>query len=127
MAIRVFPISETSPRRRPCTPFEIPRQPPEPLGHVGLVDDGVTAVDRLGAMPRDLHRDRARHTGAFEVVHGGAAQVMKQPARTTSFLAGDLPGACDVADLLAISMEDKGHDPTFAFLHFLRVDELALD
>ncbi len=33
----------------PTSSLQKPRQPLQPLGHVGLVDDGVAAVDGFGA------------------------------------------------------------------------------
>ena len=64
-------------------------------------------ANRLGPVSSDLHRDRARHTGTFEVAHGGAAQVMKQPPGTARFLAGKLACARDAAELSATASDRK--------------------
>jgi hypothetical protein len=52
---------------------------------------------------------------------------MKQLAWTPRLLAGDVPGAGDAAEFLAVSVEDKRYDATLALLYLLRVDELPLD
>jgi len=73
----------------PTSPTQEPHQPLQALGHGGLVDDGVTQVDRFRLVAGDLHGDGAgvvghRYLISPRSVHSGAVrgrpQAQERPA-----------------------------------------------
>ena len=68
----------------------------------------VAPIDRLRLVPDDRHGDRSRHASTLERPDGGPAHVMHQRTGTPSGLAGVPPRRPEVADALAVPMEDNG-------------------
>ena len=66
-------------------------QPLDGDAKISLVGNGVASIDGFGLVPGQLHRDGAGHACAFEIADGGAAQVVRDAARTARLAAGSLP------------------------------------
>ena len=87
-------------------------QTSKPLSEIGLINDIVSSIDRLGLVPGDLHRDAPWHAGSLEVPHGGSSQVVGYPPWTPGSPTGDFPRCLEAPDRLSVAIEDPGTDDT---------------
>src|SRR5262245_55369235 len=56
-------------------------------GHsqVSVVRNRIPQIDRFGLVTGQFHRDRAGYASAFQISHGGPAQIVRNPAGTSGF------------------------------------------
>src|SRR5215831_12242913 len=78
---------------------------------VGLDHDRVPAIDGFGPVTDELHGCSARNSGAFEVPHRRATQVMRHEAGNACRPTSTLPCAVQILNRLAVpAKEDPGHN-----------------
>ena len=95
-----------------------PRQPLQPLGHVGLVDDSIPPIHRFRLVPGDLHGDGAGDSSALQIADGRPPEVMEQSLGAARLPARDLPRLGEGPDLPTVSVENEGDDALAALLGF---------
>src|SRR5262249_49330704 len=74
---------------------------------VRLTHDVVAIEDGAGAVPGDGHGHALGHAGADHVADGRAPHVVEELSRQPRTLAGRPPRLAEVADGLAVAVEDQ--------------------